>query len=151
MIKKFIKLLEPKRFIEYFISGGAYFWFGYLVFFATYSYLHWTLWWAKLLANVCGWTLNYYLQSYWVFGDRRKKGKQSLLSRRYIIITLVDFVMDYGIVAGLKGLGLTPYLGQFASSAFFTGWNYVWYRWWVFPAKYVHHHSRKIKEKRKKK
>lgn len=149
MVKKLIKLLDPKRFIEYFISGGAYFWFGYLMFFLADSVLGWSLWWAKLLANLSGWTLNYFLQRYWVFGDRRnKRQKETPLTTRYIIITLVDFVMDYFIVAGLKSFGITPYIGQFISSGFFTGWNYVWYRWWVFPAKYVHHNSKAIKGKK---
>lgn len=150
MLKKLLKLLEPKRFIEYFISGGAYFWFGYLMFFVADKGFHWSLWWAKLLANVTGWTLNYALQRYWVFGDRRKT-KQVPMTWRYIIITLVDFVLDYFIVAGLKAVGISPYIGQFVSSAFFGLWNYVWYRWWVFPAKYIHHHSRQIKQRRAKK
>ena len=150
MLKKLLKLLEPKRFIEYFISGGAYFWFGYLMFFIADKGFHWSLWWAKLLANLSGWTLNYALQRYWVFNDRGK-AKRVPMTGRYIIITLVDFVLDYFIVAGLRTLGITPYIGQFVSSGFFTFWNYIWYRWWVFPAKYIHHHSRQIKTRRAKK
>lgn len=150
MLKKLLKLLEPKRFIEYFISGGAYFWFGYLMFFVADKGFHWSLWWAKLLANVSGWILNYILQRYWVFNDHGK-AKRVPMTGRYIVITLVDFALDYFIVAGLKTMGLTPYLGQFVSSGFFTFWNYIWYRWWVFPAKYIHHHSRQIKARRAKK
>lgn len=33
--------------IEYMVSGGAYFWSGYVIFFVTYSKLSWGLWWAK--------------------------------------------------------------------------------------------------------
>lgn len=148
MTKKFLKLLEPKRFLEYMVSGGAYFWFGYLVFFICDKGLHWNLWWTKLTANLAGWSLNYVLQRFWVFGDKKQSGRA--VTGRYAFITLVDFLLDYFIVAGLKQLGLTPYLGQFVSSAFFTGWNYIWYKWWVFPAKYVHQHSRQIKARRPK-
>ncbi|MDB5165960.1 MAG: hypothetical protein JWM37_32 [Candidatus Saccharibacteria bacterium] len=147
MLKKLLKGFEPKRFLEYMVSGGAYFWFGYFVFFVCDQWLHLNLWWAKLLANVSGWTINYLLQRYWVFADGRKASEQAI-SGRYAVITLVDFLLDYLIVAGLQMLGLTPYIGQFVSSAFFTVWNYAWYKWWVFPAKYVHR-ARKSTKKRK--
>lgn len=128
--------LEKVRLVEYFISGGAYFWTGYLVFFICDKGFHLTLWWAKLSANVAGWTINYLLQRYWVF-DNPKLAKHKIeVTSRYLFITAVDFLLDYLIVRYLKSRGLTPYLGQFVSAAFFTGWNYLWYRWWVFPEKY---------------
>ena len=130
---------EVTRFVEYMISGGAYFWSGYLMFFVADKGLHWNLWWAKLASNVFGWTVNYVLQRYWVFNNPKLKHHQTEVTTRYIIITLVNFVLDYGIVASLKAAGLTPYLGQFVSSGFFTFWNYFWYRFWVFPGKYPHH------------
>jgi hypothetical protein len=49
------------------------------------------------------------------------------------------------IVASLKSVGLTPYLGQFVSSGFFTIWNYFWYRFWVFPES----HKQGIKPRRR--
>lgn len=127
---------EIKRVTEYLISGGAYFWSGYLMFFAMDKGLHLNLWWAKLLANVTGWLVNYALQRYWVFTNPRLKKHQTEVTSRYIVITLVDFLLDYLIVASLKAVGITPYLGQFVSSGFFTFWNYAWYRWWVFPDKF---------------
>lgn len=129
---------EVTRFTEYIISGGAYFWAGYGMFFVADQVLHFNLWWAKLTANIFGWTVNYLLQRYWVFNNPKLKAHQTEVTGRYIFITLVDFVMDYLIVNGLKTFfGVTPYIGQFASSAFFTGWNYFWYRFWVFPEKFV--------------
>lgn len=124
------------QFAEYMISGGAYFWVGYLIFFAADKGLHLSLWWSKLAANIVGWTVNYLLQRYWVFKNPNANKHLAETSARYIFITLVDFVLDYLIVAALKSAGLTPYLGQFVSSALFTGWNYVWYRFWVFPEHY---------------
>ena len=121
------------QFVEYMVSGGAYFVTGYLIFFAADKGLHWNLWWAKLASNVTGWVVNYYLQRYWVFKNPHLKGHLAKSNARYIFITLVDFVLDYLIVATLKSAGLTPYLGQFVSSWFFTVWNYFWYRFWVFP------------------
>jgi putative flippase GtrA len=126
---------EVKRFTEYLISGGAYFWAGYGAFFVGDKVLHLNLWWAKLGANLFGWSVNYVLQRYWVFSNPGLKKHQTEVTTRYIIITLVDFLMDYLLIRGLKNLGLTPYLGQFVSAGFFTAWNYFWYRFWVFPEK----------------
>lgn len=124
------------QFTEYLISGGAYFWTGYAVFALLWSVLGLSLWWAKLTANVVGWTVNYLLQRYWVFKNDGMQENATQVTGRYIFITLVDFIMDYLIVAGLKTQGLTPYIGQFVSAGFFTGWNYFWYRFWVFPDKF---------------
>ncbi|MBI5906679.1 GtrA family protein [Candidatus Saccharibacteria bacterium] len=130
---------------EYMVSGGAYFWTGYLVFFVCDKGLHWNLWWAKLSANIVGWIINFLLQRYWVFRNPHLKGHMGQVTGRYAIITLVDFMLDYLIVFGLKQAGLTPYIGQFVSSGFFTFWNYFWYRFWVFPGS----HKAKIKPRRR--
>lgn len=136
---------EVVQFAQYFVSGGAFFWTGYAVFFVCDQLLGLNLWWAKLIANVSGWTVNYLLQRYWVFNHPNLRKNQTQVTARYIFITLVNFLLDYGIIWSLKSLGLTPYLGQFLSAGFFTVWNYVWYRFWVFPEK-----SGKNSEKRKK-
>ncbi len=136
------KTSEIKRITEYFISGGAYFWSGYAMFFALDKGLHWSLWWAKLSANVFGWTINYMLQRYWVFNNPNLAKHKTKVTNRYIFITLVDFMMDYLIVAGLKSVGITPYIGQFVSSGFFTIWNYLWYKFWVFPEKFAGHKAK---------
>lgn len=133
------------QFAEYMISGGAYFWTGYLVFFLADKGLGWSLWWAKLASNLVGWTINFVLQRYWVFKNPQLKGQLAETTGRYLTITAVNFMLDYFIVAGLKTLGLTPYLGQFVSAGFFTVWNYLWYRFWVFPE----HHKKGAKPRRR--
>ena len=135
---------ELTRIGEYLISGGAYFWSGYAAFFVGDKIFHLNLWWAKLAANLFGWTINYLLQRYWVFKNPKLAEHQTEVTTRYVIITLVDFGLDYLIVASLKSAGLTPYLGQFVSSGFFTIWNYLWYKFWVFPAKIAPRHQVKI-------
>lgn len=128
--------VEIKRVAEYMISGGAYFWVGYAMFFVLDKGLGWSLFWATMTANVTGWTVNYLLQRYWVFSNPALRKHQTEVTGRYIFITLVDFALNYFIIAGLKGFGITPYIGQFISSGFFTVWNYLWYRFWVFPTKF---------------
>jgi putative flippase GtrA len=122
---------------EYLISGGAYFWSGYALFAFLWSGLGWSLWWAKLSANVFGWTVNFILQRYWVFRNPHLKGHMATVTGRYIFITLVNFLLDYVIVASLQVIGITPYIGQFVSAGFFTIWNYFWYKFWVFPERYT--------------
>lgn len=137
---------ELVRIAQYMVSGGAFFWTGYLVFFICDQALGLNLWWAKLLANISGWTVNYLLQRYWVFNEKSRRGNQKQVTGRYAVITLINFGLDYLIVSGLKGLGLTPYLGQFVSAGFFTVWNYLWYKLWVFQD-----HGKKKSTKRGKK
>lgn len=121
------------QFAEYLLSGGAYFWSGYALFAYLWSGLHWSLWWSTIVSNVFGWTVNYLLQRFWVFNDRSLKDHKTQVTARYMVITLVDFILNYFILYGLKKAGLTPYIGQFVSAGFFTIWNYLWYRYWVFP------------------
>lgn len=127
---------EVKRIVEYLVSGGAYFWSGYAMFFVLDQVVGLNLWWAKLLANVTGWIVNYILQRYWVFDNPALAKHQTEVTGRYTVITLANWMIDYLIVAGLQKAGLTPYLGQFVSSGFFTFWNYFWYKYWVFPDKF---------------
>jgi putative flippase GtrA len=129
---------------EYFISGGAYFWTGYFIFFVCDKGLHWSLWWAKLAANIVGWIINFILQRYWVFKNPRFSKHKVDVTGRYIFITLVDFLIDYLIVRELKSAGITPYIGQFVSAGFFTFWNYAWYKLWVFPEKYPRKKKRAV-------
>lgn len=125
-----------KQAAEYLFSGGVYFWTGYLVFFLCDKGLHLTLWWAKITADIVGWIINYGLQRFWVFRSPGLHQHRVEVTKRYATITFVDFILDYLIVRTLKNAGITPYIGQFVSAAFFTIWNYVWYRWWVFSNRY---------------
>lgn len=130
------KTSEVKRFTEYMISGGAYFWSGYAVFFFIDKGLGLAFFWAKSVSTLVGWTVNFLLQRYWVFKNPQLAKHQTEVTGRYMVITLIDFVLDYFLVYGLKVFGITPYVGQFISAGFFTVWNYLWYKYWVFPEKF---------------
>lgn len=137
---------ELKRITEYMISGGAYFWSGYGVFFFIDKILGGSFFWAKSVSTLCGWTVNYILQRYWVFNNPKLKKHQTEVTGRYAAITIVGFVMDYLIVYGLKEVGITPYIGQFISAGFFTVWNYLWYKYWVFPEKFQKKKATKVRQ-----
>lgn len=127
---------EVKRITEYIVSGGAYFWAGYATYFLLDKGLHASFFWAKTISTLVGWAVNYALQRYWVFNNPKLAKHQTEVTSRYAIITITNFILDYLIVWGLKNVGVSPYIGQFASSGFFTVWNYIWYKYWVFPDKY---------------
>lgn len=137
MAKKKKKKNEIRRFSEYMVSGGAYFWSGYTMFWFIDKILGGSFFWAKSISTLTGWTVNYLLQRYWVFKNPQLSKHQTEVTGRYIIITLTDFILDYLIVYGLKEAGVTPYIGQFVAAAFFTVWNYFWYKYWVFPEKFA--------------
>lgn len=135
---------EVTRIAEYMVSGGAYFWSGYGAFFVLDKIVHATFFWSKSVSTLTGWTVNYLLQRYWAFNNPKLKAHQTEVTGRYAVITLVDFALDYAIVWGLKQIGISPYIGQFLSAGFFTIWNYLWYRYWVFPSKFAQNKPAKI-------
>lgn len=125
---------EVKRFIKYMVGGGIYFWLGYGIFALGYSVFHWNWFPAKILADLVGWTSNYFIQRYWAFSDQVHLSELQHVGR-YITIESVGFVMDYLIIWWLVSIGITPYIGFFISSVFFTVWSYLWYKYWVFSKK----------------
>ena len=131
-----LKRKEVQRFIKYYLGGGVYFWLGYAVFALGYSVFHWGWFPAKILADAIGWTSNYLIQRFWAFSDRAHLSEMQHAGR-YIFIEAIGFVLDYLIIWGLKSVGITPYIGFFISSGFFTFWSYFWYKYWVFPEKKI--------------
>lgn len=134
--------------IRYLTTGGVWFIAGYAAFFVCDKGLGLNLWWATIISNLIGWSLNFGLERYWVFS--KSKGEEiTQVSARYIVYTAITFVMTYFILDGLKKVGISPYIGQFISAGFFTFWNYYWYKSWVFKSKPVKipasQHKRRLK------
>lgn len=120
------------QFLIYMIGGSVYFWSGYIIFAICYSGLHWNWLWAKMAADVVGWTLNYFIQRYWAFSNTGLKKHEARTVGRYAVVSIGNLVLDYLIIWGLQQVGISPYIGFFISAGFFTVWNYLWYRFWVF-------------------
>lgn len=130
---KNVKQSLINRLFWYMVGGTLYFWSGYLVFFICDKGLGLNLWWSKLIANIVGMLVNFVVQRFKAFRVYNPKQQILKVSWRFVIITAVNFVIDYLIVKGLKvGLGISPYIGQFISAGFFTVWSYLWYKLWVF-------------------
>lgn len=121
-----------QRFAKYIIGGSLYFWSGLAVFWLLYTVIGWSWFPAKVVADLVGWTLNYIAQRFWAFGDQHHLSEMQHAGR-YVAVETVGFVLDYLIIGGLNYLGVSPYIGFFLAAGFFTIWNWVWYRYWVFP------------------
>ena len=118
---------------EYMISGGAWFWVGYASFAAMDLVFGVAFWPAKISSYFIGASVNFLLQRFWVFRVRKNTKKQlGDAAKRYYSLMAVNFVLDQAIVGGLRAVGITPYIGQFVASGFFTVWNWLWYSLWVF-------------------
>lgn len=142
---------ELMRFVEYMVAGGAWFWSGYIIIVLTYDHIG--LFAANFLGNGVGITLNFILERYWVFKTKRST-TLTVATKRYVVYTALNaFLLNYLILKGLKNVGIEPAIGQFIASAFFTVWNYFWYKIWVFkeaekkiparkkPLKRIRHHD----------
>lgn len=146
---------EVRRIVEYLISGGAFFWSGYIVLIS----LNWllgpdALWLSTSASYVVGWIVNYLLQRYWVFDNPKLAKHQTEVTERYIIISVVNLGINYLIIKLWVDFGYRIEIGPFVASGFFTVWNYLWYKFWVFPEKFprkrVYASTRKTPKRRKK-
>lgn len=118
------------QFAEYMFSGGVWFWSGYILIVLLDNHIG--LFWANFIGNAVGITLNFLLERYWVFRTKRP-AKIGIIAGRYISYTALNaFLLNYAILYGLNKNGIPPEIGQFIASAFFTVWNYYWYKVWVF-------------------
>jgi putative flippase GtrA len=121
-----------KEVIQYAITGGAWFWSGYAMFALCYSVFGLDIVPAKIISYLFGLAVNFVLERFWVFNDRKARKELDTVTVRYMVISAVNLGIDTGIVWGLNKAGISPYIGQFVSAGFFTVWNYAWYKLWVF-------------------
>lgn len=126
---------ETRRLAEYLVSGGAWFWSGYLLFALLFSVFGVGVVPAKIISYIFGLTVNFLLQRFWVFDSRDARKQLDVVTGRYVVLSVINLGIDTLIVWSLNEAGLTPYIGQFVSAGFFTVWNYVWYKLWVFAKK----------------
>lgn len=120
------------QFVLYNIGGMSFFIVGYAVFSLLYGLFSWRWWVAKIIGDLSGWAVNYLIQRFLAFREESKGYGEKKLLIRFSAISLVNVVIDYAIVGGLKWLGISPFIGLFIAAWFFTVWKYIWYKLWVF-------------------
>lgn len=136
------KSKELTRIAEYFISGGVWFWSGYILIVLLDNHIG--LFNANLIGNAVGISLNFLLERYWVF-KTKNPAKLAIASTRYVVYTIINaFLLNYLILKILSDKGIKPEIGQFIAAGFFTFWNYFWYKLYVFkdiekPRRTRHH------------
>lgn len=126
------KTSKFRQLLAYAITGGVWFWSGYIMFALLYSGLRWGIVPAKIVAYLFGLSVNFILERFWVFNNAQAHKQIQTVTVRYVVLSVVNLGLDTAIVWGLAKVGVTPYIGQFVSAGFFTVWNYIWYRLWVF-------------------
>jgi putative flippase GtrA len=134
-VRKYLKRPSKQtlwQFVLYNFGGLVFFASGYGVFALLYGVLGWHWFFAKAVADLVGWSLNYLVQRYVAF--RRESGQQlqRKLFGKYVGFSFLNLALDYAIVGGLNWLGVSPFLGLWISSLFFTFWKYAGYKKWVF-------------------
>ena len=129
-MNKTAKKPEVKRIIEYMVSGGAWFWSGYIIIALLDDVI--PLFWANFIGNAVGLTINYLLNRYWVFSAKKNQNAPKSALRYGVYTAINAFGLNFLILLVLRNNGIEPEIGQFIASAFFTVWNYVWYKQYVF-------------------
>jgi putative flippase GtrA len=115
------------QFLKYNLGGLLYFWSAWSI--ITFLTDDFGLFWTNLVGNGVGIVLNYLVQRYWTFSN----GPTLLTSGwKFVVLTVVNLGISYLILNGLVELGITLGVAQFISAGFFTGWNWLWYKYWVF-------------------
>lgn len=97
-----------------------------------YSGFGWDWLYAKIVCDIIGVSLNYIVQRYWAFKDLARGQAKHKTAGKFTLVSAAGILVDYLIIAGLKQLGVSPYLGFFISAGCMTLWNFGWYRFWVF-------------------
>lgn len=129
---------------EYMVAGGVWFWSGYIIIVILDDKI--PLFWANFIGNAVGITLNFLINKYWVFKTKRKNNDLLNTTWRYIVYTALNaFLLNYLILQALRNVGIEPEIGQFIAAGFFTLWNFIWYKLWVFKGqskpKRIKHHA----------
>lgn len=147
--KKYLKLLI--EFIKLQLTGNVLFWGTYIGYFLLHELAHWPDLPSLAFASLFAHGLFFLVNKQWVFDDKTGKRKTSQEIIRFILFMGLNYFINIGIITGLQHyFGVTPYIGQFVAGFFFTAWNFIGLRFWVFQE--MHHpalSTKHIKEGKK--
>lgn len=122
------------QFVFYNFGGLVFFLVGYALFALLYGVFHWHWLFAKMAADLVGWSLNYLIQRHIAFRSESKDQKEQKLLGKFTIFSLLNLGLDYALVGFLNWIGISPFLGLWISSLFFTVWKWLGYKHWVFKS-----------------
>jgi hypothetical protein len=127
---------KSRRITEYMISGGAFFWSGYVVLLGINWWLgEEYLWLSTTASYIVGWVCELrFCSATGCFNNPRLAKHQSEVTTRYVIISAVNLALNYVIIEAWVFVRLfLSRVGPFVASGFFSpSGNYFWYKLWVF-------------------
>lgn len=132
--KKRKKLLKHVvEFIKLQLTGNILFWGTYVGLFIFNKLLGWPEITAIAIGSILAHILFFFVNKEWVFDDKTGKRKTSQEMIRFILFMGLNYFINLGIIAGLNHFfGISTYIGPFIAGLFFTAWNYIGLRFWVF-------------------
>lgn len=137
------------QFIKVNIAGNILFLTTYIGFPVFHEVLGWERITSLVVASLIGNVIFFILDKEWVFNTSSNSRKTRREVMRFIIFMTLNFFINIAIVEGLARLfDITPYVGQFVAAGFFTVWNFIGLKFWVFQEN--HRHAISVKRVAKK-
>ncbi len=118
--------------IQYLVTGIIVFYADYLTFYIGFNHFDLTVPVAQAPAYVVGIVVNFILERAWVFKNQTKRDPIKKETRRYAIVLVINYAITVVILEVLERYGISPNWGKYLAAFFFTFWNYVVFRFWVF-------------------
>ncbi len=139
--KKRKKLLKyVVEFVKLQLTGNILFWGTYGGYFALHELMEVGEVAALATASIFAHVLFFVVNKEWVFDDKTGKRKTSQEVTRFVMFMGLNYFINLGIITGLSHyFGISPYIGQFIAGFFFTAWNFIGLRFWVFQE--IQHHA----------
>lgn len=125
---KKMRLKNVVQFLQYNAGGLLYFWSAWTI--ITYFSDELSLVGAYILGNGIGLGLNYVVQKFVAFRKSEASAKKS--GRKFAVLTVLNLAIGYVLLKVLVEFGVSVGIAQFGNALFFTIWNWILYKNWVF-------------------
>lgn len=126
-------------FIKLQLAGNVLFWGTYIGYFVLNNVYHWAELPALMVASTIAHILFFIVDKEWVFADKSGRRKTNAEVLRFLAFMGFNYALNIVIIETLsRYAGIEPEIGQFIAAAFFTAWNFLGLRFWVFPVPQHH-------------
>lgn len=136
--KSLIKLAV--EFVKLQLAGNVLFWGTLGGTFVFNSLLGWAELSSLVVASLIAHALFFIVDKQWVFADKKGRRKTNTEITRFVLFMGFNYFLNLAIIQAL--ITYTPlnvYTSQFVSALFFTAWNFLGLRFWVFQV--PEHHA----------
>ncbi len=121
------------QFIKLQLASNILFLGTYIGYAISDNFFHASSWQAVAIPSLLAHVLFFLVDRNWVFSDKTGKRKTSGEIVRFVCFMGLSYFINLGILGVLQTyFGISPYIGQFIASAFFTVWNWAGLKFWVF-------------------